>query len=513
MMRAVAWAVVLIAAMARAQPGPPGVGMPRGIELFQSGVRIGELSRLDLDATDFACMSTSTGVVCHLGANVTEVGTCVGESTDWCSTLDISGKLFDGRNATGVLGRTATSVPGGTCTPGDLLRVTGSATTVDRLCFCAPSPCVQASDCGSGTCTASRCTAGTTAGRWQCTTADPLWGDGSDGAFYFPTATGGSTCSTYASAPTLTTGAVCPPLCTTCANVTGGDATAGCKCTLTVNSRIGAQGTGAAVSVFRQFTTVWVGNKNQVLTSFSQGDGCGTGAGTMLWLKVQGDLTIEGGTGGAKIDLKGKGACGGSGNQTIASGVGGGGGGHQWAGGAAGAATPTAGGNGVSASGVFDALPYFAGPIQLFGMGGGKAYNGTAAAYANIVDEGPRYGGTGGGGGGCKNDAQTGCSGNTGTNTGGGGGVLLDIGGTFTLGTNSTIDTSGATVSANVVGGGGGGSIVVRYGTAISKSGSYVQTGATGGAACGSLGGGGANIRCLAGGNGGAGGYAEIKWP
>lgn len=449
----------------------------------------------------------------------TKAGSCIGDaSSDFCGTVNLTNKLVDMSTSSQVMLHEGSSLPAVSsppCSAGEVFRLLGASSTQDKWCECIATPCGGTADtapCGtslSPTCTSNRCSSGNTSTRWQCYgAADPIFGDGSDGAFYFPLSSSGSACNN---------GTDCPSA--FCSSCTGATASNGCTCVMTTNSQQTANGVNTGTgdglpSVLRRFTRVFIGKKNVVTVNRTVSAGCANAAGSMLIFKVLGDFEIEGdGTNGGKIDMKGKGSCSGSSGTLVASASGGTGGTSLFAGGGggAGSAGVNAGAGGQGSSGICGWGPGMPEFLNLIGTGGGKPAIGSTGNIPVALpgDYGPRLGATGGGSGGC--DSGLGACSGTQTPGNGGGGVQIDVAGNFKIGSAGRIDVSGANATGSTAGGGGSGDIVTRFGgtySAVDGSSSYVLSGGTGSSSCGVVV---TTSGCAAGGNGGNGCESHVQ--
>jgi len=239
------------------------------------------------------------------------------------------------------------------------------------------------------------------------------------------------------------------------------------------NIKFGGDGSDGALNVTSGTTTLDAASANVLIKQYSSLNisagatltisNPGTG-GTVLYLKVRGDVTIAG-----KIDLKGFGGAGGA------------------------AVNP-----GVAGYGILDDSNHYG----VNGTSGSGSTPGTAgsagAAYLTQSFYTPLYGsiirraiyvwcGSGGGGGGNGNGRPGGVGG------AGGGALIIECGGSFNFVAGGEIDISGANGSngsdggpGNAGGGGGGGgavgSALIIYNTLTADAGTKTATGGNGGA-------------------------------
>lgn len=345
------------------------------------------------------------------------------------------------------------------------------------------------------------------------------FGAGRDGYFSMPTpsTSANTTCDlgTQAAVDVNDGAAECPnDICATCSIRSGGTSANGCLCAISLSSAkrwastMGGYGTNSYVSAMLELTRFTLGKKNKLTIDRTPANGCSNGDGSVLWLKVAGDALLQAGTASAGddavIDMRGKGGCGGQAqtSTTTATSTAGANGCNSsataaWAGGAGGASGANAGGAGQAPKvstwhlGQSEAL-------LLLGPGGAKATKSGETSCANILSPFEMiWSGSGGGSGGC---GSAGCSSVSWDPGAGGGGVILDVGGTLTVGDYADIDTRGEDATGVNVGGSGGGSILLRYVALSEGTGvSYLTTGGAGGSSCNG------GTGCGAGGTGGSG--------
>lgn len=548
-MRAFIFAIILFCATFAGAQWTPGPGDCVGVNFYDVNNNwLGCFNRVTL-TNDFAGDNTTTpgNLILQTGPLISHFEAYVGDvPEEFAAITRGDGRRFDhsagtlhlpcsasprGTEALTSPGTCTTSVPT-SCRPGETWRRQRTSATSEQVCTCAANTCTtatQTTDCGTGgACSSGFCTTGTTAGKFLCRkTSESIFGDGLDGVFYMPTptadgslaGTGDDNCLTYSSTPDLTTGAVCPSaFCASCSNVTAGNPSAGCICALTTNSRLGTADPMTSVtdtstsSVIRRFSSVTIGNKNRITVNRTPSNACGTPVGSVLWFKVTGDMMLTGGTGGSKIDMKGKGACGGTSGGTLSASAGSGGCGTIGAG-AGGAAGGKNNGTGGTAW-TLDWFPGYPETVFLWGAGGqkGNVSGATSCGLYNYISQGMNGIVPSGGAGSCVATASSAC-GASGTPGNGGGGVILDVGGTLTLDTNSSIDVSATDSSGNNVGGAGAGRILLRY-NILSDTASgthYVENGGAGGTSCGS--GSGAVVQCGSGGSGANGDVTKVAIP
>ena len=259
-----------------------------------------------------------------------------------------------------------------------------------------------------------------------------LWGDGSDGAFSFPTPSSGGSCVAVTD---------CPSICSTCTDRNGSDETEGCICSLPLNANIGTEYTSeTATSSIVNFTTFTMGDKNELTINRSQPSAeCGSDNGSNLIIRVQGDFTMDDGASGtrndARINMEGLGECGDWNHSDVDNRAGFAGcGTHAGTGGAAGAIGRNDGSAGEEIAWTWRVGdPWM---LNLFGRSGGAPTdNQTSECSASISDYlGPLLGGAGGGGPGCAGTLGSACTGGNKINGNGGGGLAIFVGGTLTAG-------------------------------------------------------------------------------
>jgi hypothetical protein len=127
--------LLMLAGIASAQPS--GFSKPL-LNLNQDGasscIRAGSL---DLSASDFSCSCTSVGAVCTLLSTVSKLGTCIGESSDFCGTVtrtsstNIDGTIYGGTTDTATLELDASN----SATQHGIVNLCGTATNVSTNSF------------------------------------------------------------------------------------------------------------------------------------------------------------------------------------------------------------------------------------------------------------------------------------------------------------------------------------------------------------------------------------------
>lgn len=281
-----------------------------------------------------------------------------------------------------------------------------------------------------------------------------------------------------------------------------------------VDNKFGGDGSDGALSVASGTTTVDLGSAKYVVKNYTSIN-IASGAtltfsnphseGTIIVLKSQGDVTIEG-----SIDGVGFGAAGGAGSVGNTSGLGAG-----------------AGSNGNNAWFVFDSnIHYGLGGDTLDGGDGGVALTNT---IFYLKEENKKFtktlyikcGDGGGGGQGGSNASGAGAGGTGGTGGAGGAGLIVECGGELDF--SGTIDVSGADgenggnqtgTYASAGGGGGGGSAgmcVLLYNSVSINTGTITASGGDGGDGGSATGTDGGSTTCLSGsGGGGAGSYTAV---
>lgn len=372
---------------------------------------------------------------CTLDGSVTQLGSCIGEATDFCTDA------FGGVD----LGGTIVELPNGTAPTASQCDATGEAGRAYVETDKSLDPfvaCPGASGWQSG------------AGRFWA-----LGGTGADSGFQFD-----GSCSA---------GGLGGDCCRS-GTITG---TSPSKvCTLTANSILGRyqlEVSTAVYSCFYSFSAITISGGTVSCDVPPASTYAFNGAptfGSVLWLRAP-TISITGGT----INMAGRGTMAGSGGNAGTAGnrAGGNGGcnhffrtttGNSYSlGGAAGDNPGLAGLQPPAAIPSWPTIPNF---LPMGGGGAGGAGSNTAGNHGVVPENAfvfnwPFLGGTGGGGGGCSSSA-TSAAGIEGGR--GGGGVILEAGMTYTC-SGATITVAGnaaATGSAAAGAGGGGGGGIIR---------------------------------------------------